>query len=189
MVQHPVKLKSEVECTSYGDCAKQVLQQIGLVDGEDDTVLLHQVEIDMEQVDVAGAEEENTGHSQGNTVKDNQENEIADGGPEIVHRLVLPVSILDIAKNIWVWSIVSSNEAEEIGKGDDDLKTFSKYKHLNHFSQVLNVFFSQIFLCFKSFDSQDEVDQEFNADKNVHEGHCSQAPNTDWQEYGVIGDS
>ena len=189
MVQHPIKLEGEVEGASYGDCAKQVLQQIGLVDGEDDTVLLHQVEIDMEQVDVAGAEEENTSHSQGNTVEGNIENHIADGAPEIIHRLILPVSIFDIAKDIWVWSIVSSNEAEEIGKGDDDLKTFSNYKFLNTFSQFLKVFFCQISLNSESFDDKVEVDQEINAQKNVDGEISSQAPNTDWQEYGVVGDS
>ena len=57
-VQHPVKLKCEVECA--GDCngAEEILKQPGLVAAEHQTILLHQVQEHLEHL-LGSSQDEN----------------------------------------------------------------------------------------------------------------------------------
>ena len=70
------------------------------MDGEDDTILLHQVEIDMEKVDTTGEEEEYPSNHQGDTIKGHKKKKVSYCSPEIIDRIILPVPILHISEDV-----------------------------------------------------------------------------------------
>ena len=158
------------------------------MDGEDDTVLLHQVEIDMEKIDVAGNEKEYPSNDQWNKIKGDKKEKIADSSPKIIHWLILPVAILHISKNIRVRSIESSDESQEICKRNDDLKALTDDKNLYALHKFLNIFFCGISFGSECPDDKVEVDNEINSKKDVKGEISGQTPHTDGEKDDVVGD-
>ena len=158
------------------------------MDGEDDTILLHQVEIDMEKVDTTGEEEEYPSNGQGDTIKGNKKKKVANCSPEIIDRIILPVPILHISEDFCVWSVESSDKAKEISKRDDDLKAFTNNKNLDTLHQFFNIFFSWISFCSECLDDKVKVDEKINSKKDVDGEISRQATNTDRKEDCVVGD-
>ena len=143
----------------------------------------------MEKVDAAGEEQENCSKSQRNAIKDNKEEKIADGSPEIFYWLILPVTILYIPKDICIGSQESCNEAHEICKRDDDLKTFTNDKNLNTHYKLFNILFSRVSFCPKCLDDKVEVDEKIYAKKNINCKISCKTSNTHREKNCVIGDS
>ena len=48
-MEHPVKLQREVKGAGDCNCAEEILEQVGLVDAKHQAVLLHQVQVHLEQ--------------------------------------------------------------------------------------------------------------------------------------------
>ena len=112
----------------------------------------------------------------------------ANCSPEIIDRIILPVPILHISEDVCVWSVESSDKAEEISKRDDDLKAFTNDKNLDTLHQFFNILYCWISFCSECLDDKEEVDEEINAEKNVDSEISRQATNTDRKEDAVVGD-
>ena len=123
-VQYPVKLKSKVESTGHSNGAEQILQEVGLVDTEDEAILFHQMQVDVEEVDATAEEEEQSGEDEGENVEGEKEEKVSHGCGKVLHCLVLPVIVLYVPQNFSIWTIVCDEEVAKEGKWYNKFDSF-----------------------------------------------------------------
>ena len=166
-VQYPVKLKSKVESAGHSNGAEQILQEVGLVDTEDEAILFHQMQVDVEEVDATAEEEEQSGEDEGENVEGEKEEKVSHCCGKVLHCLVLPVIVLYVPQNFCIGSVVGCREADEVGKRNDYLKTLRKNKDLYRFLQLFQTCLRRLPFCLPSAHNKVKVDKEINPNQNI----------------------
>ena len=113
-IDHPLKLKSEVKSTGDDNHTEEMHEQEGLMDGEDQTILLHNMKKHPEKIEIYRAVQEESSKDETHNLKCGEQKKTSGCRPMIHKLLEMPVIIFNIPENPCIGSMVCGKESNEI---------------------------------------------------------------------------